>query len=171
MENSSNTRDGVAGWVAFVQKMPFRCALRSSSFLLLAALSTMVGCGGSEFDLVSVSGQVTMDGTPLKDALVTFAPIGSGVGMASFGRTDSEGRYELRTLEGNLPGVTAGGHRVTVSTVIMPPDADETTEMPPEIVPMKYRDGSFRIEVPSEGTDAADIVMETPKKRSRRRRR
>jgi len=171
MENSSNTMDEVAGRVVFVQKMPFRCTLRSPFLLLLAALSSMVGCGGSEFDLVSVSGQVTLGGSPLQDAIVTFSPIGSGVGTASFGRTDSEGRYELRTLEGNLQGATAGGHRVSVSTITIPPDADETTEIPPEIVPMKYRNGSFKIEVPSEGTDAADIVMQTPKKRPSRRRR
>jgi len=170
MKDSSNTMDGVAEWTAFAQERLSRCVLRPSRFLLLVALSAMVGCGGGpKHELVAVSGLVTLDGVPLKDARVTFSPIGSGVGTASSGRTDSEGRYELSTMDKGLKGTTAGGHRVTVSTVTMPPGADESTKRPPEIVPLRYRNGSFNITVPAEGTDAADIEIQTSKKRRRRR--
>jgi len=170
MENSSNTMDEVAKWAAVVQKIPSRHMLWAPNFLLLVALSAIMGCGGSEYKLVPVSGHVTLDESPLEDAQVTFASIGSGVGTTSIGHTDSEGRYELSTMKDGYHGATVGRHRVTVTTVKIPPDADEQTTIPPEIVPMRYLDGSFTIEVTGEGNDKADIAINTFQNRKSRKR-
>jgi len=171
MSHFSGLRDEVAEWVTFAQKIRSRCILQTPHFLLLVALSAIVGCDGSEFELVPVSGLVTLDESPLEDAQVTFTSIGSGVGTTSVGHTDSEGRYKLSTMKEGYHGATLGRHRVTVTTVKIPPDADEQTTIPPEIVPMRYRDGSFSIEVTDDGTDAADIAINTSKKKSKRGRR
>jgi len=171
MSNSSSSRDEVAEWVTFAQKILSRCMLKAPHFLLLVALSAIVGCGQSEYELVPVSGLVTLDKSPLEDAQVTFTSIGSGAGTTSVGHTDSEGRYELSTMKEGYHGATVGRHRITVTTVEVPPDADEQTTIPPEIVPMRYLDGSFSIEVTDDGTDTADIAIERFKKKSRRSRR
>ncbi len=81
--------------------------LIGSVAVCLAALAIM-GCNqsGSSLDTVPVSGVVTLDGTPVEGAVVTFSPT-STTGTAASGKTDATGRYELTTLnpgDGALPG-------------------------------------------------------------------
>ena len=64
---------------------------------------------------VPVSGQVTLDGSPLANVAVTFAPIpGTGrpttASPDSFGLTDNDGRFALKWTHGN--GAVLGKHRV-----------------------------------------------------------
>jgi len=57
------------------------------SFLLLA----LAGCGGASYQVVPVSGKVTLNGKPLAKAHVTFAPIGGldkETGSPAHGQTD-----------------------------------------------------------------------------------
>lgn len=70
-----------------------------------------VGCGNR--NLGTVRGQVTMDGKPLPNALVTFVPVEGG--GASTGVTDAEGNYELGYIDTN--GALIGKHKVTVTTM------------------------------------------------------
>ncbi|HEX7447112.1 MAG TPA: hypothetical protein VF306_06180 [Pirellulales bacterium] len=89
---------------------------------LAVTLTAFSGCGkadkAAEFDLTPVSGTLTLDGKPLGDADVGFSY--QGVPPAGFfgsaARTDSQGRYELRT--GDKTGTLAGNHRVVVSRVV-----------------------------------------------------
>jgi hypothetical protein len=67
------------------------------------------GCGGG-LALVPVSGVVTLDGKPVADAGVLFAPVAGG--PPATGGTDANGAFELRT--NNRPGAVVGKHRVTV---------------------------------------------------------
>jgi hypothetical protein len=88
---------------------------RMSSKLLLIVLTVCCfGCtgGGNEVDLGTVSGVVTMDGKPLADAIVVFAP---AEGNPSTGRTDTNGSYELSYL-GNAKGAILGNHKVSITT-------------------------------------------------------
>lgn len=54
-----------------------------------------------------VEGIVTLDGTPVERAIITFAPSGSGLGAA--GTTDSSGVYRLNPLTGRAGGGTLAG--------------------------------------------------------------
>jgi len=178
VNNSSNAMDEIAEWVTPSKGLRVQIMMRGimhttpRSLLLVVlsavVLSTIAGCG-SEHTLVPVAGHVSLDESPLVDAQVTFSPLGSGVGTTSIGRTDSEGRYELSTMEKGSRGATVGRHRVTVSTVKIDPNTDERTPSPREIVPVRYQDGSFVIEVTGDGTETADIEIQLPKKRGRRR--
>ena len=65
------------------------------------------GCGGNT---VPVSGVVTLDGKPVEGAAVSFTPEKSdGVG-GSYGKTDAQGRYSLKTVIGDKAGAAAGKH-------------------------------------------------------------
>lgn len=115
--------------------------------LLMSLL--VAGCASSgEFDLVAVSGNVTMDGKPLAGAEVVFAPKAikdqAAVGPASVGVTDSAGRYVLKTV-GGLEGVMVGDHKVsvkmnTVSEAEISAKADEAFKENPNITRDELRD-------------------------------
>ncbi|WP_417390529.1 carboxypeptidase regulatory-like domain-containing protein [Gimesia sp.] len=72
-----------------------------------------LGCtGGSDVDLGTVSGIVTMDGKPLSSAIVIFVP---EKGNPSSGRTDADGKYDLIYL-GNTRGAILGSHKVKITS-------------------------------------------------------
>jgi hypothetical protein len=73
-------------------------------------MTAICGCGEGP-KLVPVTGVVTLDGKPLTEAGILFAPAEAGLLPAS-GQTDAQGRFQLTTL--NRPGATAGSYRVTV---------------------------------------------------------
>lgn len=78
----------------------------------------LLGCTGGDANRVPtypVSGQITMDGSPVADATVTFAPKGDQ--PTALGRTDAEGRYQLRTYE-EADGAAAGAYAVLVSKAV-----------------------------------------------------
>ena len=52
-------------------------------------------------------------------------------------------------------GAPPGTYKVFIKSVVAPPDADENTKLPPEPVPVSYRDGSMTLEVPEQGTTDA----------------
>ncbi|MCA9014736.1 MAG: carboxypeptidase regulatory-like domain-containing protein [Planctomycetaceae bacterium] len=99
------------------------CNVRLSTKLIMVALAACCfGCSGSgtDVDLGTVSGVVTMDGQPLANAIVIFAPEN---GNPSSGKTDSKGFYELVYL-GNNKGAIIGQHKVRISTA--KPSDDKT---------------------------------------------
>lgn len=77
--------------------------------LLVAALS-LGGCSGGGPTLGSVTGTVTLDGRPLADADVEFAP---REGRGSIGVTDGQGRYELFYTNARKGGLV-GTHTVRI---------------------------------------------------------
>lgn len=86
-------------------------------FCLAVCFLSVVGCGG-DFEIVPVGGTVTMDGKPLEGVEVVFAPAetdqSSTVGPVSIGVTDSQGRYQLKTIQGQN-GAVKTEHRVSVT--------------------------------------------------------
>ncbi|WDI42581.1 carboxypeptidase regulatory-like domain-containing protein [Bremerella sp. P1] len=80
--------------------------------LLGAALMTTVGCGGGEYDnLGEVSGKITLDGEPLKHAVITFQPQG---GRPAYGKTGEDGKYRMM-YTGSQAGATVGMNTVTIT--------------------------------------------------------
>lgn len=79
-----------------------------SSWLLLPVALFLSGCGGggSGVSTVPVTGVVTLDGSPLPGATVSFSPQGGG-GRAAVGTTDIDGKFSLMTVapgDGAVPG-------------------------------------------------------------------
>ena len=89
-------------------------------------LSVLAGCDSSTADLpevVPVTGVVTLDGAPAAGVNVTFIPIGSTAGGASYGATDAGGKYELKSNDGR-PGAAVGEFKVVCSKWVMPDGSD-----------------------------------------------
>ena len=134
-------------------------------FCLLSLVFTCVfsGCGGKpSYDLVPVSGRVTLDGQPLANARVNFQP-GPGQtnpGPGSSGVTDAEGRYVLSvTSESDTEGAVPGKHMVTISTTSNEEAANDAAPAADRSLPRQAGDGSLTFEVPSEGTDQANFEL------------
>lgn len=94
-------------------------------FWLVMSLAACSG-GGDAPNLGRVTGKVTLDGTPLSDASVTFLPEKV---RASSATTDSDGKYELIYIR-EEQGAAIGQHKVFISKLI---DEKET-------IPAKYSD-------------------------------
>jgi len=106
--------------------------------MLLLALLWQAGCGTKGPDNVGrVSGKVTLEGQPLPDALVTFAPVNQG-GSTALGKTDAGGHYKLNYSPG-VDGAEIGENRVSISTYDEgAPDSDPPRPKVLEKVPFKY---------------------------------
>jgi len=130
---------------------------------LVAALLLLAGCGGDPYDIVPVSGRVTLDGDPVAEANVSFEPIGEGdelaLGPGSFGMTDAEGRYTLETVD-RRRGAVVGEHRVTISTFRAAPDRSKMEVVREEEIPARYSgESELTFVVPPEGSAAADFEL------------
>jgi len=84
-------------------------------------LLAVAGCGGDNLGkVVPVSGKVTLDGTPLKSAVVTFVPDaakGNKTKAGVFAMVDENGHYSLQsTPEKGSPrdGAPLGWYKVKV---------------------------------------------------------
>jgi hypothetical protein len=79
---------------------------------------TLVGCGGVK--RIPVAGTVTLDGQPLDDAIITFAPDAAKGNTAQISCSGpvKEGRYELQTAgttrADSGSGAPPGWYKVTV---------------------------------------------------------
>ena len=92
--------------------------MRFSSMILFCLLPFVCGCGGGVADqpeLAAVSGQVTLDGQPLPNVILTFKPVGEG--RSSSGVSDEDGNYSLQYCDFDAHGahwITASGQRSLV---------------------------------------------------------
>lgn len=88
----------------------------------------MLGCSGS---WGNASGEVTVDGTALKEGVITFHPVEGGA--TAYGQVTA-GAFTIST--GQKTGLKAGKYRVTVSAMTIPePGSTETAKM---LTPVKY---------------------------------
>jgi hypothetical protein len=84
---------------------------------LAVSLVCWLGCGGGSLDVKAVTGRVTLDGSPVADALVTFIPASEG-GMYASGMTDQGGIFRLNTNAAQARpggGAMAGDYAVTIA--------------------------------------------------------
>ena len=95
----------------------------------------IAGCGSGN-DLARVKGKVTLNGQPLKGALVEFQPTALG-GSPSSGTTDAEGRYELMYTF-DKRGAAPGEHVVSIRTGGTLVDSAGREVECRECVPAKY---------------------------------
>lgn len=108
------------------------------TLLLMLSLTLsllLTACGGAPDDqpeLGTVSGVVTMDGTPLPNANVRFYP---DAGRASAAKTDDSGTYELIYIRDEM-GAVPGKHSVKITT--LNEDEDPFGKQGSETVPEKY---------------------------------
>ena len=153
------------------------CNYRSVSLQLLLPFCAilMTGCGGegSKGRGVPVSGTITMAGTPLEGANVSFL---NGT-FAGFARTDAAGKYTL--VQGALPGTNKivitkiiGGAEPAVDDAASGMDAGQMeaaamgsgveVEKPLNLVPDEYGDPTktkLTYDVPSGGADGVDFSI------------
>jgi len=137
-------------------------------FIPACLLFFAAGCGGNKpYDVVPVSGIVTLDGQPVAEARVEFQPISAGgmeVGPDAVGVTDAQGRYTLTTTF-DESGATVGENRVRISTHKLkenPNNPDgKMIEVAPETIPPRYNTRSeLTFTVPAGGTDKADFSLQ-----------
>lgn len=146
--------------------------MRTMSFLTPLLALSVLGCGSSEFDMVPVSGIVTLDGKPVSGARVIFSPQRSGqdalsAGPASDGKTDDDGRYSLASSIDGTGGAVVGSHTVTISTYLAESDRSRDTYaiLREEEIPQKYNEpGALTVEVPPGGSDTVDFELHSQKK-------
>ena len=127
--------------------------------LCIGVLALVGGCGSDGPEIAEVEGQVLMDGQPLPDATVTFEPAG---GRSSLGRTDEEGRFELR-YSSTESGALVGDHAVRISTFEPQRPAGpsgELTELKPELVQEKYNTETELTATVESGWSANEFVFE-----------
>lgn len=128
--------------------------------LVLVFAAALAGCGRS--DLVPVEGVVTLDGKPLAGATIGMELMGGDKDFRLFtAETDANGRYEIKPFEHGGAGALPGEYHVMITSVKAPPGANEMTVLPPERVPLAYRDGTYKLSVPAAGNIAANFDMKT----------
>jgi hypothetical protein len=92
--------------------------MRLSPLALALGLCTLAGCGNPNPPTGRVTGKVTWQGQPVKNASVIFAPVTGDKAKESpkgaNGRTNDGGEYTLNTF-GEGDGAVLGKHRVLVS--------------------------------------------------------
>jgi hypothetical protein len=79
-------------------------------------LLTAAGCGGESYDVAPVHGIVSVDGKPLFQGKVMFAPVSKGEGhpgRPAWSPIASNGAYRLRTFKKD-DGAVVGEHWVTI---------------------------------------------------------
>jgi len=83
---------------------------RFASFMAVLLVATIVaGCGSGA---TKVEGVVTLDGTPIDKATVTFVPQ-DGKGQPAVGISDPSGNFSL--LTNGKPGAQPGAYKVVVT--------------------------------------------------------
>jgi hypothetical protein len=131
-----------------------------------------LGCTeGKPYNTARVSGRVTLDGTPLARAWITFQPergpnAGMLAGPEAHADTDADGRFSLTTVFKDT-GATIGRNRVTITTLRFerPPNDDgrdrPAKKIADERVPKKYFTAKswLYFDVPARGTTEANFEL------------
>jgi len=101
-----------------------------------------------------VTGRITLDGQPLKNADIVFQP--DDAKSPSYGRTDADGRYELGYKRGVL-GARVGQHTVQISV------SRELVPNPPRILPRYNTESELRREVTAAEDNVFDFDVQAEK--------
>jgi hypothetical protein len=140
--------------------------LRLSAGLVLVAV---VGCG-KPYQVAQVSGTVTLDGKPLANASITFAPMATkdnaAPGPTATGLTDANGHYTL-IFDKNTPGAVVGKCRIYITSVVSDGTVSDKDGGGPvkrikDKVPAKYNlNTELTYDVPVGGSDQANFELKS----------
>jgi hypothetical protein len=85
--------------------------------LILVGLAAFVGCNRSSFPVAPVRGMVKIDGQPMRQGKVMFAPVATGgklnSGRPGFGIIGDDGSFTLSTY-GDGDGAVVGDHWISI---------------------------------------------------------
>jgi len=119
--------------------------------LVVGLVAAAGGCGSSDRpELGTVEGTVTLDGSPLADAMVLFTP--DGPGRTSIGSTAADGRYELVYLR-DIMGANPGRHTVRITT-------GSEEEGRAERLPARYHEQTELEAMVEPGSNTIDFSLE-----------
>jgi hypothetical protein len=117
-------------------------SIRSVVLLMLVAA---IGCGKSSSGPVTypVTGKVTMEGTPVAGAVVTFAPVSSDAGaVGAVAQTEPDGSFnvkiELDKGKSSKEGLPAGDYRISIVKLESPSGEPSLTKPPKNTLPPQY---------------------------------
>jgi hypothetical protein len=138
--------------------------------IAFALLLGIAGCGGGSDG--AVNGTVTLDGNPLKNAVIRFMPLGDTKGLGGGATTDASGKYTLLNAQGGKD-LAPGEYKIVVSRRLNKDGSEPDPNVPPiestasETLPPIFSDEN---ETTLRQTVAADkktydIQLETPKKK------
>lgn len=101
-----------------------------SGAMFVVAVLALSGCGDNEAKVTPAEGVVKIGGKPAANLSIQFMPdvMKGAKGPTSFATTDAEGKFRLKTYDGQ-DGAVVGSHTVVL--------ADLEEERPPQGVPPK----------------------------------
>lgn len=132
-----------------------------SRLCALAVIVCLAGCKQHPYDVVAVSGVVTINGKPVKDVRVAFQPTDTtklNPGPGSIGVTDAEGRYTLKAVGLKTEGAVVGEHAITFAYMWEGTDEPKPADAGPPI-PGKYKKQPLKFTVPESGTKEANFDL------------
>ncbi len=140
--------------------------VRFRVYALLTAVA-FAGCGASGPELVPVEGRLTLDGTPLPNKNLVFAPIDDTSGHGAGGSSDLEGKYTLKAVvpgaTRDYPGIPPGRYRVIVLEPMFPGDMPMVQEGGEPAVAIGPGIGHRKSQIPTiYGTERSPLVYEVP---------
>lgn len=129
----------------------------AKQLILFTSLISALGCGGGAKtpEVGTVTGLVTMDGTPLPNVNVGFELQSATGGRPSIARTDESGNYTLNYNE-TTQGALIGTHKVTVSTPQEAPDPSGRFKDP---IPAKYNTKSELTKEVKAGSNVINLEL------------
>lgn len=141
---------------------------------LLVAAALTVGCGGVKDTLgrQAVSGEVTLDGTPLEYGTIRFEPFGATGKTTATGGIISKGRYSLSAADGLPPGKytaaissTGGPPKPTTTDPVEAMNAAAKETVPEEKIPERYNTATEQVvEVEKGKSGKFDFKLTSDKK-------
>jgi hypothetical protein len=150
-----------------VRELQMQCCLKITTlFVLLLA----IGCGPG-YDVVQVSGTITLDGKPLNNATILTQPIGTkedttpGPGSGSV--TDEDGHFQLSFQHEEVDGAVPGDAWIKiVENPEKKASSDDSAEVVRSKVPLDYQEGNkVKYTIPEEGTDAMNFELKSVRRR------
>lgn len=86
-----------------------------------------VGCGDGGPSVSLVTGKVTLDGSPLADAVINLSPVPNGTGKAAVGKSDAQGMFTVTDATSKKIGSGAVNGEYQVGVLWYKPDANDTS--------------------------------------------
>ena len=135
--------------------------LKFRSLLCLLGFVILAGCQREDGPAKSpVSGQVTLDGTPLAEGQISFMP-SNGVGISTGGKI-TNGSYRVDVPLGEMRVEVRAPIKVGERAAYDAPDSPKVP-ITEEKIPVKYNANSELKATVVKGTNKADFKLETPK--------